>query len=106
MKCIHKNDTDAVCTNWLQVTGVISDSSGKANWVIQGTWDDKIDGAKVLTTSESKGKTVFETGPTTLMWQRKYITYVTVVHRLAYQTGRKSRNHEKCMVILLYDSLL
>ena len=55
-----------------QLTGVVSDKSGKARYVIQGTWDEKLEGAKVLKTEEQKGKTVYETGPTTLLWKRKY----------------------------------
>ena len=40
-------------------------------WVIQGTWDEMIEGSKVLSVSEnSRGKTVYETGPTVLMWKR------------------------------------
>jgi hypothetical protein len=58
--------------NLLQVTGVITDAGGKARWVLQGSWDEKIEGAKVLNTIEQKGKTVYETGPTKVLWQRQY----------------------------------
>ncbi len=55
------------------MTGVVTDSSGEARYVMQGTWDDRIEGAKVLNTIEtSKGKTVYETGPTKMLWQRRY----------------------------------
>ena len=57
----------------MQVTGIITDSSGVARWVLQGTWDDKIEGAKVINTVETnKGKVVYETGPQRVMWQRRY----------------------------------
>jgi len=56
-----------------KVTGVITDASGAARWVLQGTWDDKLEGAKVLNTIETnKGKTVYETGETKVLWQRRY----------------------------------
>jgi len=55
-----------------KVTGVVTDSTGAARWVLQGTWDDKIEGAKVLNTIETgKGKTVYETGATKILWQRR-----------------------------------
>ena len=60
---------------------MITDKAGKARWVVQGTWDEKLEGAKVLQTIENKGKTVYETGPTKLLWQRRPITYVCVSER-------------------------
>lgn len=57
-----------------QVTGVVTDKAGKARHVLQGTWDERIEGAKVLNTVEQRGKTVYETGPTKVMWQRQHIT--------------------------------
>ncbi len=60
-----------------QVTGVITDKNGTPQWYIRGTWDDKIEGAKILnTTINSKGKAEYETGPYTVMWQRIYPPYV------------------------------
>ena len=57
----------------LQVTGVVTDSAGVAGWVLQGTWDERVEGAKVIKTVETApGKTVYETGPTKVLWERKY----------------------------------
>ena len=53
---------------------MITDKAGKARWVVQGMWDERLEGAKVLKTVEQKGKTVYETGPTKILWQRRYIT--------------------------------
>lgn len=63
-----------------QVTGVVTDSNGVARWVLQGTWDEKVEGAKVIKTIETgRGKTVYETGPTKVMWERKYPPYVSLI---------------------------
>ena len=56
-----------------QVTGVVTDSAGKARYVLSGTWDERMEGAPVLNTVEtSKGKIVYETGETKVLWQRRY----------------------------------
>lgn len=55
----------------LQVTGVVTDNSGKAQWVLTGTWDDKMEGAKVINVDESKGKPIFETGSHKYVWKRR-----------------------------------
>ena len=59
-----------------KVTGVITDAKGQARWVVQGMWDERMEAAKVLQTIEKKGKVVYETGPTKVLWQRRAITYV------------------------------
>ena len=52
---------------------MITDAAGKARWIVQGTWDEKMEGAKVLKTVESsKGKVIYETGEPIVMWQRRY----------------------------------
>ena len=59
--------------NCCQVTGVIKDASGNVKYVLSGTWDCKLEGARVLKTSEtSKGKVVYETGDAVVLWQRRY----------------------------------
>ena len=85
----------------LQVTGVITDKAGKARWVVQGTWDEKLEGAKVLQTIENKGKTVYETGPTKLLWQRRPITYVCGRLSARHQGCRRSQNnlHMRCSIM-------
>lgn len=56
-----------------KVTGVITDASGAARWVLQGTWDERVEAAKVIKTVESgKGKIVYETGESKVVWQRRY----------------------------------
>ncbi|KAK2184490.1 hypothetical protein NP493_265g03057 [Ridgeia piscesae] len=56
-----------------KVTGVVTDKDGKERWVIQGTWDEKIEGAPVIKTAEStRGKVLYDTGPSTVMWHRDY----------------------------------
>lgn len=56
---------------------MITDSTGKARYVLSGTWDDKLEGARVLNTVEtSKGKIIYETGETKVLWQRRYPPYV------------------------------
>ena len=63
----------------VQVTGVITNAAGQARWVLQGTWDDHIECAKVLKTTETKGKMVYETGEKKVIWQRRYPPYVWLV---------------------------
>ncbi|XP_071179545.1 oxysterol-binding protein 1-like isoform X2 [Mytilus edulis] len=55
-----------------KVTGVITTKEGDAKWVLTGTWDKKMEGAKILHVDESnKGKPVFETGPHFTLWEKK-----------------------------------
>lgn len=57
----------------IQVTGVITDSHDKAMYVLSGTWDDRLEGARVLNTVKTgKGNVVYETGETKVLWQRRY----------------------------------
>ena len=51
---------------------MIADASGVTKYVVSGTWDDKLEGARVLSSDEpTKGKVEYETGETTLLWQRR-----------------------------------
>ena len=60
-----------------QLTGVITNRDGEAKWVLQGTWDDRIECAKVINTvTNNKGKMVYETGEQKVVWQRRYPPYV------------------------------
>ncbi|KAJ8043715.1 Oxysterol-binding protein 1 [Holothuria leucospilota] len=57
-----------------KVTGVVVDASGAARYIVSGTWDRKVEIAKVLNErldKSGKGKPVYETGPPQLVWQRK-----------------------------------
>lgn len=56
-----------------KVTGVVVDASGAARYIVSGTWDRKVEIAKVLkerVDKSGKGKPVYETGPPQLVWQR------------------------------------
>lgn len=54
-----------------KVTGVIIDSEGTAKWVLQGTWDNKLEAAKVINKHGSaKGKPILETATPKVIWKR------------------------------------
>ncbi|XP_022252408.1 oxysterol-binding protein 1-like [Limulus polyphemus] len=54
-----------------KVTGVVTDKEGTANWVLQGTWDHKIEGARVVGSEGSvRGKPVLETATPKVLWKR------------------------------------
>ncbi|XP_078523185.1 oxysterol-binding protein 2-like isoform X2 [Lissotriton helveticus] len=59
-----------------KVSGVVTDAKGKAHYVLSGTWDEKMEFAKIvestktIATSEDKQKTVYETVPSTLIWKK------------------------------------
>ncbi|XP_067861701.1 oxysterol-binding protein 2-like isoform X4 [Heptranchias perlo] len=60
-----------------KVTGVVTDPEGTANYILSGTWDEKMEFAKVVhssqggISSEGKQKTVYQTLPPKVLW-RKY----------------------------------
>ncbi|XP_062568739.1 oxysterol-binding protein 1-like isoform X1 [Saccostrea cucullata] len=55
-----------------KVTGVVTDQDGAAKWVLTGTWDKRMEAAKVVHIDESnKGKPVFETGPHICIWEKR-----------------------------------
>ncbi|XP_075800194.1 oxysterol-binding protein 2 isoform X1 [Microtus pennsylvanicus] len=57
-----------------KVTGVVSDSQGKAHYVLSGSWDEQMECSKIVHSSPScdgKQKTVYQTLPAKLLW-RKY----------------------------------
>ncbi|XP_048743920.2 oxysterol-binding protein 1-like isoform X2 [Ostrea edulis] len=55
-----------------KVTGVVTDQDGGAKWVLTGTWDKRMEAAKVVHIDESnKGKPVFETGPHVCIWEKR-----------------------------------
>ncbi|XP_075882056.1 oxysterol-binding protein 2 isoform X5 [Nelusetta ayraudi] len=59
-----------------KVTGVVSDSAGQAHYILSGTWDDKIESAKIVQSSrggsgsEGKQKTVYQTLSPKLLWKK------------------------------------
>lgn len=55
-----------------KVTGVVADKEGSAKWVLTGTWDKRMEAAKVVHIDESnKGKPVFETGAHVCIWEKR-----------------------------------
>lgn len=58
------------------MTGVIVNSDGDIKWVLNGTWDNKMEAAKVVNSSQKfvKGssKPVVETGTPKLIWKRVF----------------------------------
>merc|ERR1719369_2225425 len=56
-----------------KVTGTINSSSGKVEWVLNGTWDSKMEGSKVIGESLVKGKPSLEIGQTKTLWKRNWI---------------------------------
>lgn len=54
-----------------KVTGVVTDQTGNARWVLQGTWDTKIETSKVIGSHGSvKGKPLLETTTPKVLWRR------------------------------------
>uniref|UniRef100_A0A3B4FUG9 Oxysterol-binding protein n=1 Tax=Pundamilia nyererei TaxID=303518 RepID=A0A3B4FUG9_9CICH len=59
-----------------KVTGVVEDREGTAHYILSGTWDDKIESAKIVDSSqgcggsEGKQKTVYQTLPPKLLWKK------------------------------------
>ncbi|XP_022536881.2 oxysterol-binding protein 2 isoform X1 [Astyanax mexicanus] len=59
-----------------KVTGVVAESDGLAHYILSGTWDDKMESAKIVESSrgcvgsEVKQKTVYQTLPPKLLWKK------------------------------------
>ncbi|XP_038151420.1 oxysterol-binding protein 2 isoform X2 [Cyprinodon tularosa] len=59
-----------------KVTGVVADSGGRAHYILSGTWDDKMESAKIVQSSrggsgsEGKQKTVYQTLSPKLLWKK------------------------------------
>ncbi|XP_069475236.1 oxysterol-binding protein 2 isoform X2 [Ambystoma mexicanum] len=61
-----------------KVSGVVEDVDGKAHFVLSGSWDEKMECARIVDSSNSiaitdekeKQKTVYQTLPPTLLWQK------------------------------------
>ncbi|XP_030074013.1 oxysterol-binding protein 2-like, partial [Microcaecilia unicolor] len=59
-----------------KVTGVVTGADGKAHFVLSGTWDDKMEYAKVIqstrgnSSSEGKQKMVYQTLPPKVIWKK------------------------------------
>lgn len=46
-------------------------SDNEVKWVVQGTWDSKIEIAPVISTSGTLDNPVYKTGPYILAWKRR-----------------------------------
>uniref|UniRef100_A0A646QFV7 Oxysterol-binding protein n=1 Tax=Hemiscolopendra marginata TaxID=943146 RepID=A0A646QFV7_9MYRI len=57
-----------------KVTGVVADPDGNIHWVLTGTWDNKLEAAKVIKTfqDEGKGKPRLETSNPKVLWKRRW----------------------------------
>ncbi|XP_046901137.1 oxysterol-binding protein 2 [Hypomesus transpacificus] len=59
-----------------KVTGVVANSEGIAHYILSGTWDDKMESAKIVESSrgcggsEGKQKTVYQTLQPKLLWKK------------------------------------
>uniref|UniRef100_A0A3Q1H4Y9 Oxysterol-binding protein n=1 Tax=Acanthochromis polyacanthus TaxID=80966 RepID=A0A3Q1H4Y9_9TELE len=59
-----------------KVTGVVADSGGQAHYILSGTWDEKMESAKIVQSSrggsgsEGKQKTVYQTLSPKLLWKK------------------------------------
>jgi len=56
-----------------KVTGTINSRDGKVEWVLNGTWDSKMEGSKVIGESVVKGKQHLEIGSCKTLWKRNPI---------------------------------
>ena len=49
------------------------DSKGDAQWVLQGTWDCKVEASRVVNSRSSKGKPILETSTPKVIWKKNPI---------------------------------
>jgi len=54
-----------------RVKGVVMDASNQVKWVLNGTWDSKMETAAVTSTSGSIENPVYKTGPYKTIWNRR-----------------------------------
>ncbi|XP_026672135.1 oxysterol-binding protein 1 isoform X4 [Ceratina calcarata] len=54
-----------------KVKGVVMNANNEVKWVVQGTWDSKIEIAPVISTSGTPDNPVYKTGPYILAWKRR-----------------------------------
>lgn len=53
-----------------RVKGAVVNAAGEVKWVLNGTWDNKMEIAHVLSTNGSKDNPVYKTGNYKTVWQR------------------------------------
>ncbi|XP_065337836.1 oxysterol-binding protein 1 isoform X5 [Cloeon dipterum] len=54
-----------------KVKGCVMDKNGSVKWVVQGTWDNKIEIAEVISSQGNSENPVFKTGPYKVAWKRR-----------------------------------
>uniref|UniRef100_A0A2K6LWZ2 Oxysterol-binding protein n=1 Tax=Rhinopithecus bieti TaxID=61621 RepID=A0A2K6LWZ2_RHIBE len=70
------DDCEPLLDHMIAVTGVVSDSQGKAHYVLSGSWDEQMECSKVVHSSPSspssdgKQKTVYQTLSAKLLWKK------------------------------------
>ena len=52
-----------------KVIGTITNKNGKVEWVLNGTWDSKLEGSRVIGESKSKGKANLEIENSKILWK-------------------------------------
>ncbi|XP_029659548.1 oxysterol-binding protein 1 isoform X2 [Formica exsecta] len=57
-----------------KVKGIVMNSNKEVKWVVQGTWDSKIEIAPVISSSGTPDNPVYKTGPYILAWKRRMPT--------------------------------
>ncbi|KAF5286953.1 hypothetical protein FQR65_LT12412 [Abscondita terminalis] len=54
-----------------RVKGAVMDSMNNVKWIINGTWDDKVEIAPVISSSGSLENPIYQTGSVVLAWKRR-----------------------------------
>lgn len=68
------------------MTGVVEDKEGTEHYILSGTWDDKMESAKIVESSqgcsgsEGKQKMVYQTLQPKLLWKKYPLPYVLRPH--------------------------
>lgn len=52
-----------------KVTGTVVTADDRVEWVLNGTWDSKLEGSKVISRTVVKGRTSLEIGPSHTLWK-------------------------------------
>nr|CAH7728422.1 unnamed protein product [Callosobruchus chinensis] len=54
-----------------RVKGVVMDKSGNVRWIVNGTWDQQVEIAKVTGNTGTASNPIYETGASILAWKRR-----------------------------------
>ncbi|XP_055700325.1 oxysterol-binding protein 1 isoform X1 [Phlebotomus papatasi] len=73
-----------------RVKGVVMNADGQVKWVLNGTWDNKIEIAPVISTNGTKDSPIYKTGNYKTIWSRrlppldsdKYYSFTTLACQL------------------------